>query len=87
MPITDITVGDETPAYNRVWYNLDGQGYAHSGVIQPVQVRINDPDDDIPPAGRLAEVTVPFTDAAGGRPARMQPLIVSIMLRPTGSHI
>jgi lipoprotein-anchoring transpeptidase ErfK/SrfK len=70
MPITDITVGDETPAYNRVWYNLDGQGYAHSGVIQPVQVRINNPDDEIPSAGRLAEVTVPFTDARWWAPSK-----------------
>ncbi len=63
MPITDVTVGDDTPVYNRVWYNLDGQGYIHSGVIQPVQVHVNDPDGEIPAGGRLAEVTVPFTDA------------------------
>jgi lipoprotein-anchoring transpeptidase ErfK/SrfK len=63
MPITDITIGDEVPAYNRVWYNLDGQGYAHSGTVQPVQVRTNAPDSEIPTSGRLAEVTVPFTDA------------------------
>jgi hypothetical protein len=63
MPITDITVGDAVPAYNRVWYNLDGQGFAHSGVIQPVQVRTNNPNDQIPSTGQLGEVTVPFTDA------------------------
>jgi L,D-transpeptidase catalytic domain len=70
MPISDITVGDEIPAYNRVWYNLDGQGYAHSGGIQPVQVRINNPDDEIPSTGRLAEVTVPFTDARWWAPSK-----------------
>jgi len=63
MPITDITVGDNVPTYNRVWYNLDRQGYVHSGVVQPVQVHTNTPESEIPPAGRLGEVTVPFTDA------------------------
>ena len=63
MPIIDVTIGDLVPDYNRVWYNLDGQGYAHSGSIQPVQVRLNTPNDLISTRGCLGEVTVPYTDA------------------------
>jgi len=63
MPITDVTVGDQVPDYNRVWYNLNSEGYAHSGSIQPVQVRLNPPNDQIPASGCLGEVTVPYTDA------------------------
>jgi lipoprotein-anchoring transpeptidase ErfK/SrfK len=62
MPITDVTVGDQEPDYNRVWYDLDGQGYVHSGSVQPVQVKSNQPDTQIPSSGCLAEVTVPYTD-------------------------
>jgi lipoprotein-anchoring transpeptidase ErfK/SrfK len=63
MPITDVTVGDQVPDYNRVWYNLDGQGYVHSGSVQPVQVILNDPGLQVPEGGQLGEITVPFTDA------------------------
>ncbi len=61
-PITDVTVGDE-PAHNRIWYELGGEGYVHSGVVQPVEIQINPPVVDIAETARLAEVTVPFTDA------------------------
>jgi hypothetical protein len=38
FPITDVTLGDQTPSYNRIWYGLNHEGYAHSGIIQPVRV-------------------------------------------------
>ncbi len=64
FPITAVTVGDEEPAHNRVWYELNGEGFVHSGSVQPVEVR-NNPSVTtfIPRHGLLAEVTVPFTDA------------------------
>ena len=31
--------------------------------MQPVHIRVNKPSTDVPAGGRLAEVTVPFTDA------------------------
>lgn len=62
LSITDVTVGDEEPSYNRVWYELNGEGYVHSGGIQPVEVNLNEPLSKIPEGGRLAEVTVPYTD-------------------------
>ncbi len=63
VPITGITVGDSTPAYNRVWYRINAEGYAHSGGVQPVRLELHEPARMIPPDGQLAEVTVPFTDA------------------------
>lgn len=66
LPITDVTVGDEEPDYNRVWYNLNEQGYAHSGGIQPVKTNLNLPESNIPPDGTWGEVTVPYTDVYSG---------------------
>lgn len=63
LPIAEVTVGDDEPAYNRVWYAIRGGGYVHSGRIQPVNTRLNQPVKDLPITGALAEVTVPFTDA------------------------
>lgn len=63
LPITAITVGDGDPPYNRIWYRLGDQGYAHSGSIQPVRILPQASTGlQIPPEGQLAEVTVPFTD-------------------------
>ena len=61
LPITNIVVAASENSYNRIWYELGEDGYAHSGFIQPVQVKLNSPLDNIPPKGLLAEVTVPFT--------------------------
>lgn len=63
LPITEVTIGDEQPAFNRVWYRIGEEGYIHSGVVQPVHTQLNQPVSDIPANGALAEVTVPFTDA------------------------
>ncbi|KPL08239.1 hypothetical protein AMJ86_01400 [bacterium SM23_57] len=63
LPITEVTIGDGEPDYNRVWYRIDMEGYAHSGGIQPVRTILNKPIQEIPKGGQLAEVTVPYTDA------------------------
>ena len=63
LPITDVTVGDTEPIHNRIWYRIGEQGFVHSGGIQPVQTRLNQPDSGIPLGGALVEVTVPYTDA------------------------
>lgn len=63
MEITSEVTGGEEPAHNRVWYQLDGLGYVHSGHVQPVHIDLNELNQDIPATGALAEVTVPFTDA------------------------
>jgi hypothetical protein len=52
----------EGPVYNPVWYRVWG-GYVHSAYIQLARFRYNTPVDTIPESGRLAEVTVPYTQA------------------------
>ncbi len=63
LSITEVTVGDNEPAHNRIWYRLGEEGYVHSGVIQPVRTDLQEPVAAIPLGGQLAEVTVPYTDA------------------------
>jgi len=63
IPITEVTIGDNEPEYNRVWYRIGNDGYAHSGGIQPVKTILNKPVMKIQKGGQLAEVTVPYTDA------------------------
>ena len=55
-------VGDPIPEHNRIWYELPSLGYAHSSTIQPVREDLNEPLLDVPKAGVLTEVTVPFVD-------------------------
>ena len=62
-PINSVTVGDEEPPYNRIWYEMGDEGFVHSGEIQPVCIRTNPEIEEIPSSGRLAEITVPFTNA------------------------
>lgn len=62
VPITNTTLGTDETAYNRVWYQLEGNGYAYSGGIQPVRTILNTPQQ-IPTRGALGEVSVPYTDA------------------------
>jgi L,D-transpeptidase catalytic domain len=66
LPISGVTIGDNDPEYNRIWYRIGGLGYAHSGFIQPVLTVLNEPRSDIAQEGALAEVTVPYTDAHEG---------------------
>ncbi len=61
LPIMRITIGSEEPSYNRIWYDT-GEGYIHSGSVQPVKVQTSTPLAAIPEEGLLAEVTVPYTD-------------------------
>lgn len=63
FPITEVEVGKGEPSHNRVWYQLEGVGYVHSGSVQEVKIDKNETVLDIPEKGALAEVTVPFTDA------------------------
>jgi lipoprotein-anchoring transpeptidase ErfK/SrfK len=62
VPITNTTISEDEKAYNRVWYQLEDNGYAYSGGIQPVRTILNEPEH-ISLAGALGEVSVPFTEA------------------------
>jgi hypothetical protein len=63
LPITRIEIGNGEPSYNRVWYQLENEGFVHSANVQPVRIDSNEIFLDIPKGGILAEVTVPYTDA------------------------
>ncbi|HVN56143.1 MAG TPA: L,D-transpeptidase [Anaerolineaceae bacterium] len=63
LPISGVTLGSGAPEYNRIWYRIGEEGYVHSGDIQPVRVITQPNGGTIPEGGRLAEVTVPYTDA------------------------
>jgi hypothetical protein len=51
---------DEGPSYNPLWYQLP-DGYAHSGHLQMVQWRPQQPITHLPSGGALFEVSVPYT--------------------------
>lgn len=63
IPLTGAAISDDEEAYNRVWYEVDGNGYVYSGGVQPVATLLNEPVREVPPRGLLGEITVPFTDA------------------------
>ena len=73
LPITGITIGKSEEFFNTVWYQVGGEGFVHSGVLQPVFTLTNPIITQIPPDGTLAEVTVPFTDAHWD-PGREEPV-------------
>ena len=66
LPIDGATIGDDQTEHNRVWYQVGGPGFIHSSGVQPVKTLLNDVLDEIPEGGKLAEVTVPYTDAYWG---------------------
>lgn len=61
--ITGVIVGPDPSQSNRIWYELDGLGYAHSGRIQPVKKQWNFSETVITEGGCLGEVTMPYVDA------------------------
>jgi hypothetical protein len=61
VSITGQVDGDEGNPYNKTWYQLDGQGYTYSGWVQPVETNYQKPVFQIPAAGQLGEITVPFS--------------------------
>ncbi|MAT43419.1 MAG: hypothetical protein CL609_13865 [Anaerolineaceae bacterium] len=63
LPIAGVTIGEEEPAYNRIWYEMEGAGFVHSGRIQPVDINKNPIIENLPETGKLIEITVPYTDA------------------------
>lgn len=63
LSISGVTIGKSEDSFNLVWYKVGGEGYVHSGAIQPVFTMTNPVISQIPREGALAEVTVPFTDA------------------------
>jgi hypothetical protein len=58
----DLRPPDAPKYYNTLWYRVWG-GYVHSGHLQIVDIRLNEPLNWVSSAGQLCEVTVPFTTA------------------------
>jgi lipoprotein-anchoring transpeptidase ErfK/SrfK len=62
LSITNVAISEDVTDYNRVWYQIGDEGYAYSGTLQPVRTVLNAPTLDVPAAGLLGEVSVPYTD-------------------------
>jgi lipoprotein-anchoring transpeptidase ErfK/SrfK len=62
LPITGSAISPDDNQYNRIWYELDGQGFAYSGSVQPVKEILNTSVQELESTEMLAEVTIPFTD-------------------------
>ncbi|HEY5983673.1 MAG TPA: L,D-transpeptidase family protein [Anaerolineales bacterium] len=61
VSITGEVAGEAGNPFNAKWYQLNGEGYTYSGWVQPVESVFQVPDYDIPVAGRLGEITVPYS--------------------------
>ncbi len=61
VEIKDQVHGDFGNPYNNTWYQID-TGYAYSGFLQPVQTLYQKPVFQVPAAGQLGEITVPYSD-------------------------
>ena len=61
VSITGEATGDAGNPFNAKWYALNGEGFTYSGWVQPVESNYQPPSFDIPTAGRLGEITVPFS--------------------------
>jgi hypothetical protein len=63
LSVTDQVWGGVEDDYNRLWYRISQNGYVYSGGVQPVQTRLNPTVTDIPAAGMVGQVTIPFADS------------------------
>lgn len=54
--------GDFGNEFNRVWYQINGEGYTYSGLVYPVETDYQKPTFTIRDKGQLGEITVPFVD-------------------------
>ncbi|MBI5839816.1 MAG: L,D-transpeptidase [Chloroflexi bacterium] len=64
VEITGESEGDQGYGnpFNAIWYVINNEGYIYSGAVQPVDTLHQKPVFDIPEAGVLGEITVPFCD-------------------------
>jgi hypothetical protein len=61
VPITAVVDGDIGNPINHSWYELNGSGYTYSGWLQPVEYNYQKPVFQVPAAGQLGEITVPYS--------------------------
>jgi len=60
MNLYEELIMDSGPIYNPRWYRIWG-GYVHSAYVQPVSVRLNRAEENVPEGGLLTELTVPYS--------------------------
>lgn len=72
--ITGLRLNQDTQSRNRLWYQIEGTGYAHSSRIQPVREQFNPVDTIILEDGTLGEITIPFVDAYKGFEKKQTPI-------------
>ncbi len=58
----EVIPADAPEFFNKLWYKVWG-GYLHSAHLQKVRIQVNEPAPQASDAGRLGEVTVPYTIA------------------------
>jgi len=69
VPVIEEVIGSNGPVGNPRWFHLT-DGFAHTAYLQPVRDVLNSPLVTVEPPGRLAEVTVPYTQSfASANPA------------------
>ncbi len=66
LDLAEQVYGGEDGDYNRHWYRLRDQGYVYSGWVQIVNTTKNPVVTEIPVAGVLGEITVPYADSTYG---------------------
>jgi lipoprotein-anchoring transpeptidase ErfK/SrfK len=59
--ITAEVAGDAGNPSNNRWYRVNYEGFVYSGWVQPVETNYQKPSFQVPPAGQLGEITVPFS--------------------------
>ena len=62
LPIAEEVDGEQTRRLGPKWYRIGNIGFAHASWMQPVEIRFQEPTEEIRFTGSLAEVTVPFVD-------------------------
>jgi len=63
LEISEQVTGGKLRDYNRAWYRIGDQGYVYSGGIQPVETRLNEVVTNLPEAGTVGEITVPYSES------------------------
>ena len=67
LPITEVTIGKGEPEYNRVWYQINSEGYVHSGPVQPVRTKLTEPIANIQKGATWPKSQCPLLTRIGGQ--------------------
>jgi len=62
LPVVKKVDGEQTNRLGPTWFQVGNIGFAHASWLQPVEIRFQQPTEQIRFTGSLAEVTVPFVD-------------------------